>query len=294
MSILANWIVLVFNALYNSQNVYETLAVYDSMVKTIMQTDTFEALSSIIMTIGISMMLIYFFMDLSDKVTTKSFGTEQLFRAFMILFVSYVLLLYTDELIYGFLDLGLSLGQSFTGEDPTSSYFTSERIEMLENGLDKVDLGGSIFHIAGLIFPYLLSLVANLSLFFIGITRIVELTVRSLFAPMAVTDCIRNGSSSNGIRYLKKIFALALQIVVVVAINIVIGLILTNIGGGGDELINILEEGAKTEYYKKSACEEFIRQLCGGDRFVTNMGILVAKIGLMFGSLRICNDIVGV
>lgn len=179
MSILANWIVLVFNALYNSQNVYETLSVYDSMVKTIMQTDTFEALSSIIMTIGISMMLIYFFMDLSDKVTTKNFGTEQLFRAFMILFVSYVLLLYTDELIYGFLDLGLSLGQSFTGEDPTSSYFTSDRIVMLENGLDKIDLGGSIFHIAGLIFPYLLSLVANLSLFFIGITRIVELTVRS-------------------------------------------------------------------------------------------------------------------
>ena len=51
--------------------------------------------------------------------------------------------------------------------------------------------------------------------------RIIELVVRILFAPIGLADFAKGGTHSNGIRYFKKLMAVALQGVCMFAVMIV-------------------------------------------------------------------------
>ena len=147
-------------------------------------------------------------------------------------------------------------------------------------------------YLLGAIVMFLLVFVSNLSTLFIGFTRLIELTIRALFSPIAVADIFTHGIQSPGIRYMKKIAALSIQFAVIVVINIGCSLLLQSnmFSPGAGNITDILLAGE----FDLHACLDFLNELLTGGGFVLRMALILTKIGLTIKSLSICNDIVGV
>lgn len=161
------------------------------------------------------------------------------------------------------------------------------------------------------IIPYILSFGTKIIVIFIGISRLVELTVRVIFAPFAVADVYQKGSNSGGMRYLRKIFALILQFAAIVGIYIACASIISslNISSNGADMYETLTGSTEESVYtyagysstvtitsiSKNACITFLDSLFGGSgNYWLCMGVLLARIGLAIKSQQIANDIAGV
>ena len=141
-------------------------------------------------------------------------------------------------------------------------------------------------------------MVSNISVMFIAISRIVELSVRAMFAPVGVADLFGDGNHAAGIRYLKKIFALALQFALAVIITDCVALLIQwKVGPDAVKAISDLKAATGNSFSKKETIA-FLDAITGSGKFgstwLTCLGLTVTKIGLLFKSMSIANDIAGV
>ena len=159
---------------------------------------------------------------------------------------------------------GSALAKELSATEGGNSFFADPaKVSMLKKGLKKVGIIDSVGYLLKILISYLVVMVSNISVMFIAISRIVELSVRAMFAPVGVADLFGDGNHAAGIRYLKKIFALALQFALAVIIT--------------DAFLDAITGSGKF-----------------GSTWLTCLGLTVTKIGLLFKSMSIANDVAGV
>ena len=254
---------------------------------------TDRVLAAAIMSIGVAMMLLFFFVDLADKIKVREFTMEQFIRAFIGLLISFFLIVNSLDLLKAFVEFGEGLAGMLNENSESARFFENpDNVDGLIEGLKDIGVLPSIGYAIKTIIPALICWIGNIVVIFIAVSRLVEMTIRTVFCPFAVADCYQDGSRSNGIRYLKKFLALALQFALIVAINVGIQFIMKQIAGGdaGMEIIEVFADGR----FNEANTKEFLDNLLGGDDFWLFMGLLVTKIGLMIKSMSIANDVVGV
>lgn len=290
---LADWIINIYNQMYGSGEVFDTIKRYNDLYAQLLETDVFQMLAAAIMSIGIAMMLLFFFIDLADKIKVREFTMEQFIRAFIGLLISFFLIVNSLDLLKAFVEFGEGLaGILNESSEPARFFENTENVEKFAKGVGKIDIFPAVGYAVKTLVPALISWIASIVVIFIAVSRLVEMTIRTVFAPFAVADCYQDGSRSNGIRYLKKFLALALQFALIVGINIGVAFIMKQVIGGdaGMDMTAVFGDGK----FAEKDCMEFLDNLLGGDDFWLCMGLLVTKIGLMIKSMSIANDIVGV
>lgn len=234
LSIFSDWIIKVYKSIYFPQDVFSDLEKINDATQQIVDSNLFEAITATILTLGISMMLIYFFMDLAEKSASNILSIQQLFLAFLKLIFVALLMSYSQELISGMMKFGTALADTITGInssgefcwfDVASAYEVEGEgtiivgnEEAMKHCLNDLPILNQVTFVVKLIPPYLIAFATEIIFYIILISRSVELSVRSLFCPLAVADAFGDTRRSSAIRYLKKIFALILQLVVAVAI----------------------------------------------------------------------------
>ena len=138
------------------------------------------------------------------------------------------------------------------------------------------------------------------------ISRILEIGVMTVFAPIAISDVYREGTSSTGVQYMKKMLALGMQVAIIIIINVATQAIISEImgSGAGQALTNALvtAEYSGTEadalangslVFTKDSLKIFLDTLFGhGDRLKV-LGIMLARLGLIWNSLPLCEEITG-
>ena len=177
-------------------------------------------------------------------------------------------------------------------EKPHSEY--GYNYEYLKETIQKYDLVDGFGTAVKLILPYILVTLGNLAIMFICISRLLELVVRVIFAPIAVSDIFTNGENSSGFRYLKKIFAYGLQFVMVVVISMAFSTILKmgifSNGASASSLAAILTRTS----FSEEGCKQFVNTMVGSGHYIARTALQAAKFIIIMKSLSICNEIVGV
>lgn len=143
LGIMAGWFITIYDALYTSESAYETLKQFDDLYSTVMSNATFKSVSSIMTGIGMSIMLLYFFADLADRVSARRLTTEQLIPPF-IKMVFAVFLINNGLNIIGYLvSFGTSLAADMTDEASgatLSEFFSnSDNLSAFKKGLNKIE-----------------------------------------------------------------------------------------------------------------------------------------------------------
>lgn len=93
-----------------------------------------------------------------------------------------------------------------------------------------------------LIIPWIASWILVACIFFVCVTRIFELFLRILIAPLALSNLFEEGFNGTGFKFLKSLFAVGLQIFVIYGVAWLFGLISSSIAMEGDWLYVIFAQ----------------------------------------------------
>ena len=189
--------------------------------------------------IALGLMIIWFLVAFMDKSASEQVSFEQLFILFAKLIAAKFLIDNGFEIFTSLWNLGISLisevGNSFAdGEGVTFSY------KALWKDLTGVAWGGklnlwtSLGLLCQLLSPWLVSKVMIACVYCICYSRLIEMLVRMLAAPIALSDFMSEGLHGAGWRYLKNFLAICLQGLLIVAIAqmypLIMGGVLTGTG----------------------------------------------------------------
>ena len=183
-----------------------------------------------------SLLIIFFFVELTDNASKDMITLERLVLAFIKLILGMCLLMFLKEIIAGLFAFvygiyhkianagvdDVSFGITFWGQStfPESFDVLSEADQNFE-GLDKNPLKaimGSIGLLVNSLVLWRASWIALGVSYFVAISNAISLIARATFSPIAVAQCFNDGQKSNAIRYLKKFAADGLTMAVIVGI----------------------------------------------------------------------------
>lgn len=220
-------------------SIYDTLSVnlFSSSGKFSIVLDAIRMLYNVVMPIGVFVMFIYFIVSLEDTLASENFTWEQLWKKLAMLLVAKIVMEHGFELMELLFNVGMAIAakinNAVVGEDIQELTFDAKamiesfRAELGMTGLLKV-LADIILFIY-LLLPWLLSWLMRLAISLICYSRVIEIYVRAVMAPIALSDFYHGGLQSTGWRFLKSFFAVSLQGATILLISIIFSLLMRTI-----------------------------------------------------------------
>lgn len=186
-----------------------------------------EPLYQAVQSVALMLIFIYFMIAVIDKLSGENFTWEQLWRQMALLLVSMYLINHGFDLLELLFDLGMALLSKVAAVIPEGGGVLGvESAEaLLKEFEDSLGLSGvakilkSVIIFVWLLIPWALSWVMGLCVKIILYSRVIEIYVRTVFAPIALADFYQGGLQSAGFRYLRNFLAVAIQgsIILVIA-----------------------------------------------------------------------------
>lgn len=198
-----------------------------------------KKVNELMMPVATVIALVFFFLELSEKIFSDSFNAEQLVLSFVRLglvlliagnaFEILTLVSETCTLVFKVLFEALSAIEEGAGSCQWSVVKEMNIIEQI----------GFLF---GIWFNYLFLLLVMLMISISTWRRVFDLVIYSMFFPVGISDIVKGGLQSSGVRFIKVIAAKFLQgavvLTIMVSYNLISGLLLTSgIGAGSFGLI---------------------------------------------------------
>lgn len=195
-----------------------------------------RGLYNAVMPVGVYLLFIYFIVSLVNKVSSEQFTWEQLWRLLAMLVASKFIMEHGFDIMEKLFGVGQAIMQlvSNSGEITaqevqldTESVLESMRESLGFKGILKV-LGDAIIWLS-LLIPWLISWILRIAVNVICYSRLIEIYLRVIFAPLALSDFFANGLSGTGWRFLKGFFAVSLQGAMIYGIGIIYSALVANI-----------------------------------------------------------------
>ena len=300
-------VMTIYNQTYGTSTVVELMRRYGEMTELAMSMSFFNAIIATIKSVAAGFAVLTYLIDLSGKVTEKNFNIEQFFKATLRLIVCYMFIMNSDVIVGYLMELGSDAAGHISDSDAGYDFFKEGAHKtMLINGISKMKVVEILGYIVSSILPWVLSMIGEVVVQVIMVTRILEIVVMTSLSPFSISDIYREGTASPGIHYMKRMFALGLQVSVILMVNIATQAIIMNVvgAGAGQAMTDLLEmtdfSGSSTEalqdgtlVYTLDSLSTFLRTLTGGGHIFKVLGIMAARIGLIWGSLPLCEEIAG-
>ena len=249
---------------------------------------------------AIAIALVFFLITIIQMQLEREITLEQFIKVFGKLLASLAAILYCDELVTQIYEISTALATFFAGvstnvalgvADGAANDISGDLKDGLL-GLVESDTPG-ILEMLGLalkVLPMcLLLFVVSLGVFvityLIGFTRLLELTVRAGFMPLALAMLSDDGWRGAGGRYIRKFLAVCCQSSVLILISSVTLRI----------ILLCFQEYAKASFvpgggFVSGGANELIGIALP---FITSCGAAMAGCSLMFKSISIINDVFG-
>lgn len=252
---------------YNNSDTFDTAkyAIWNMIVQ------LYDALK----TTGFLFVILYFLIDLMDKTTHDNFNVEHFIRQIIKLLVAIIiinngmkLLVYAFQLSSAFINSVTSAqGQATISSNQNATSYATAKLQEMANNLKNTSLGAYIAAIGyrcTLLIPWLGIKIAQVIILYMCWSRFIEIGLRAAFAPIGMADMFSNGLHGSGFRYFKKLCAVVLQGMFILAVVLIV------------QQIN-----AAFAYQE-------------GLEFFSRFVLLFAEIGLIKKSQSLANDLLGV
>lgn len=233
--------------------------------------DMYEAVQSV----AVVLIFIYFMIAFVDKLSGESFTFEQMFRQIILLLVAKFLIDHGMEIIQLLYDFGTALLVEVAAPIPEGggAMGADNAKELLKEFESSLGLKGFMKVLKDVIvwlwlfIPWIFSWVLGICVKIIMYSRMIEIYVRAVFAPIAFADFYQGGLQSAGFRYLRNFLAVAIQGALILSVAAVYsGLFSTVVASAGLNFLNFLG---------------------------LYLAFLSAAVMLMFRSLTLAKEIVG-
>lgn len=302
--------IAIYNQTYGTSTVVKLMERYNKIMEDAMGIAAFDAIILTIKSLAVGITILLYMIDLSEKVTEKNFSIEQLFKATLRCIVAYMFIMNANEIVGYLMDIGTYAAESVSEVEAGYDFFAdnTNNKAMLINGISQMKMTEKLSYIVYSLLPWILSMIGEIILQIILISRILEIIVLTAFAPLAISDIYREGTSSPGIQYMKKVFAIGLQIAVIILINVATQAIISNLVGAetGKSIVKTLKPSEKFSaseipgaiesgklVFTYDSIVNFLNVLTGHTNMLKALGVMLARIGLIWNSMPLCEEITG-
>lgn len=177
-----------------------------------------------IQTIGIMLVVVYFFTDIFDLYAEDRLNAELFVRSFIKLVAGILIIQNGFNIVEGFIGMANLIFEGLS--DGVAETLASNHCNF--NYLLQSGLWEGIGELCKIIVPYAVLSAALMIMQFFCYLRLIDILVKSFFAPIGMADIGFKGTSGSGWRYLKKLMASALQGAVMLAILFVQSILALN------------------------------------------------------------------
>lgn len=267
---LVDWYTDIYTNVYGYDNLYkQVLSQFNTYLKEMVNSLQFTAFTNTILTIGVVLMLFYFFTDLTEKATMNQLSTLQLGKSFCAALGTIFIMFHSKNIFIFLMNMVESLNDSLTigarGHMIVSNILTNDITQLLLSRC--VAEHFSVWAILGYTLTALLlmlvSLAVRMYILYFATTRVLQMFIYYMFAPIGLADIFENGpggtinTRSSGFKYLKTIIALMMQIMVITVIcqvypNITIAVNAGYFADAGDDELQKQQEEKKSNSKKDS------------------------------------------
>ena len=202
-----------------SQNLFSEAGKYVDVL------DLVKLVYDAVMSVALMLVFIYFLLALVEKLSSETFTWEHLVKQLALLLVSKFVLENGMVIIEYCFEIGLGLFNEVTAVLETQDYFKNSELGHVNTTYEEfknilgVGEGGSflkklfapVIVFAVLIFPWLFSFIGEILMKLVMYSRIIDIYLRAMAAPIAFADFYHGGLQSAGFRYLKNFLAVGLQ-----------------------------------------------------------------------------------
>lgn len=268
---LVDWYTDIYTNVYGYDNLYkQVLSQFNTYLKEMVNSLQFTAFTNTILTIGVVLMLFYFFTDLTEKAAMNQLSTLQLGKSFCAALGTIFIMFHSKNIFIFLMNMVESLNDSLTigarGHMIISNILTNDITQLLLSRC--VAEHFSVWAILGYTLTALLlmlvSLAVRMYILYFATTRVLQMFIYYMFAPIGLADIFENGpggtinTRSSGFKYLKTIIALMMQIMVITVIcqvypNITIAVNAGYFADAGDDELQKQQEEKKSNSKKDSA-----------------------------------------
>lgn len=300
--------ITIYNQSYGSNGIMKIMDRYDVIMEKAMSISTFTSILMAIKGLAVGFTLVLYFIDLSGKVTEKKFSIEQFFKATLRCVTAYMFIMNSDTIVGYLLDMGSAATHEIS-DTAGLDFFGGNEKSMLINGIAKMKITEILSYIVCSVLPWIISMIGEIIIQVVLISRILEIITMTTLSPIAISDIYREGTSSNGVQYMKKMFALGLQVAVILVINAATQAIIAQLAGVGsgasitgllemsqlnikaDEMDTAIETGKLV--YSQDSIKAFLDVVTAGTKTLKTFGVTLARIGLIWNSMPLCEEITG-
>lgn len=267
---LVDWYTDIYTNVYGYDNLYkQVLSQFNTYLKEMVNSLQFTAFTNTILTIGVVLMLFYFFTDLTEKAAMNQLSTLQLGKSFCAALGTIFIMFHSKNIFIFLMNMVESLNDSLTigarGHMIVSNILTNDITQLLLSRC--VAEHFSVWAILGYTLTALLlmlvSLAVRMYILYFATTRVLQMFIYYIFAPIGLADIFENGpggtinTRSSGFKYLKTIIALMMQIMVITVIcqvypNITIAVNAGYFADAGDDELQKQQEEKKSNSKKDS------------------------------------------
>ena len=267
---LVDWYTDIYTNVYGYDNLYkQVLSQFNTYLKEMVNSLQFTAFTNTILTIGVVLMLFYFFTDLTEKAAMNQLSTLQLGKSFCAALGTIFIMFHSKNIFIFLMNMVESLNDRLTigarGHMIVSNILTNDITQLLLSRC--VAEHFSVWAILGYTLTALLlmlvSLAVRMYILYFATTRVLQMFIYYMFAPIGLADIFENGpggtinTRSSGFKYLKTIIALMMQIMVITVIcqvypNITIAVNAGYFADAGDDELQKQQEEKKSNSKKDS------------------------------------------
>lgn len=196
---------------------------------------------NVVLPIGVSLMCIYFLVALVDKITSEQFNIEVLMKLLFKLIIAKFFVDHGLEIFNLLMDVGKAFITEFTGY--TTLTAVNGAVDAMKAAAmretNSYSLFPSLLFVVKMMIPFLAIFIVQIIISFVCYSRLLEMMVRIVAAPLAVSDIFANGINSSGYRYMKNFLAICLQSGIIFLISVLFNAIQASI---------VITPGATTDF----------------------------------------------
>lgn len=200
--------------------------------------------NGVMIPVALGLMVIWFLVSFMEKSTSDQLTFEQMFMLFVKLIAAKYLIDHGFEIFSNLWSLGFSLveqvGEAFVSDEPFSGFSMNDLWKSLlgfsdsgwDNFLTAISALGPLYWmgvLAKILVPWLASKAIIVVVYFICYTRLLEMLIRLLAAPIALADFISEGLHGAGWRFLKSFLAVCLQGMIIAAIAAMMPIMMSSV-----------------------------------------------------------------
>jgi hypothetical protein len=165
--------------------------------------------------VGIAILVIFFILELMDKISHQGFEFEYLVRLLIRYFLAKTLMDSGDDIILCLYDIGQGLIGSNTGSMSESQTQALGNMAVWLCNNNWISCWVACFFS---FIPYLFAKVLGIIIWALIYGRGIDIMVRGGFAPIGCASMVQEGFTGHGLRYVKKFFSSCIQGVVMACI----------------------------------------------------------------------------